>query len=80
METTVTRSLTPNLQEYSRVRHFIQILEGRSSSLYREMYNSIGEQWGSPQETVNWSNPEDWIPARLSGAQRELALTIWRQS
>lgn len=80
METSIARSLTPNLPEYSRARHFVRILEGKPFSLYREMYNSIWDQRGSPQETVDWSDPEAWIPSRLSGAKRELALTIWRQS
>lgn len=73
-------SLTPGLPEYRLARHFLQTLNRVAYSLYREMYNSIWEQSGSPQSTVEWTDPEKWIPERLMGDQADLALRFWRQS
>jgi restriction system protein len=73
-------SLTPGLPEYRLARHFLQTLDGVTYSLYREMYNSIWGQSGSPQSTVDWTDPEQWIPERLMGDQADLALKLWRQS
>ena len=80
MDTTDTRSLTPSLPEYPVAHHFLRILNGVSYTLYRSLYNSIWEQRGNPQETVNWTTPEVWIVERLEGQEQELALRIWRES
>lgn len=74
------RSLTPGLPEYRLAGHFLRILDGVSYPLYRSMYNDIWEQRGNPQETVNWTEPEKWIPERLQGEEQHLALRIWRES
>ena len=74
------RSLTPGLPEYRLASHFLRILNGVSYPLYRSMYNDIWEQRGNPQETVNWTEPEKWIPERLQGEEQQLALRIWRES
>lgn len=48
--------------------------------MYRSTYNAIWEQRGNPQETVDWTDPEQWIPERLEGDEKMLALRIWRES
>jgi len=80
MDTTTTRSLTPDLPEYSVARSFLRTLNGVSYTLYRSLYNSILEQRGNPRETVDWTNPEIWIVERLKEAEQELALRIWKGS
>ena len=35
---------------------------------------------GNPGDPVDWRDPDAWIPLRLSGDQRELALAIWTGS
>ena len=74
------RSLTPHLPTYSQVRHFIAIVDGTQYSLYSETFNTIWEQRGNPQENVDWSDPDDWIPERLSGKAAEFASRVWRGS
>ena len=32
---------------------------------------------GTPQDPVTWSDPDQWIPERLSGADRDWALKTW---
>jgi restriction system protein len=80
MEITASRSLTPHLPEYHVARHFLRILKSVPYTLYRSLYNNIWEQRGNPKETVDWTNPETWIPERLDGLEQELALRIWRES
>jgi restriction system protein len=73
-------SLTPSYPEYGNVRWFLRILDGTSYSEYREMVSAIWTQRGSPQEQVDWTKPDEWIPARLSGSSAALALKIWHSS
>jgi restriction system protein len=73
-------SLTPEYPEYDNVRQFLEILNGVSYSEYREMVNAIWMQKGSPQEQVDWTRPDEWIPIRLDGNSTSLALKIWRSS
>lgn len=41
---------------------------------------SIWNLTGTPQEQVDWTNPDEWIAKRLEGENRELATRIWVQS
>ncbi|MCY4064276.1 MAG: restriction endonuclease [Chloroflexi bacterium] len=42
----------------------------------KDIYTHIG----SPTSQVNWKNPDEWIPQRLNGASRDLALRLWSES
>ncbi len=44
------------------------------------MMNDIMAHVGSQQSQVNWKNPDDWIPERLEGASKDLALKLWQES
>ena len=74
------RSLTPHFPSYAAARHFLRILNGVPYALYRSMAAAIWSQRGTPQEIVDWSDPEKWIPERLQGQEQDLALRIWRES
>lgn len=74
------RSLTPHLPDNTSVRHFITIMDGVSESLFHAMHAELMAQRGNPQETVDWADPDQWIPERLSGEQQALALRLWRES
>jgi restriction system protein len=39
----------------------------------------IQEQTGTPQNPVDWSEPDMWINERLKGEDAEIALRIWNQ-
>jgi restriction system protein len=45
-----------------------------------ELVNSLWAQTGTPQNPVDWSNPDQWIESRLSGGSRELAKKVWTES
>jgi restriction system protein len=72
-------SLTPYFPLYSHVRAFLRVVRGESKSVIRKMNQSIAKQMGTRQNPVDWSNPDEWIPTRLLGAERKLALTIWNE-
>lgn len=74
------RSLSAGLPAYSNMRDFMQIITGASYETYRQLVESLWEQRGNRQEQVDWINPDDWIPDRLQGAERDLAKTIWEKS
>ena len=74
------RSLTPHLPDNTSVRHFIAIMDSASESLFHGMYAELWAQRGNPQEQVEWADPDQWIPLRLSGDQQVLALRLWRES
>ena len=80
MPTDTLLSLTPGIPTYSEARAFLRVLNGTPYTLYRSMYTKIQEQMGRPDETVNWTDPESWIPERLSGEEQALALKIWRET
>lgn len=74
------RSLTPHLPDNASVRHFLTIMDGVAESLFHAMHAELLAQRGNPQETVDWADPDQWIPQRLSGEQQALALRLWRES
>ncbi|MEZ4713690.1 MAG: restriction endonuclease [Caldilineaceae bacterium] len=74
------RSPTPDLPEYSKMELFLNIIEGVTYADYRAMYGAIWSQRGNPQETVEWADPDVWIPERLHGADAALAGRIWNES
>ncbi len=40
---------------------------------------TLTTQCGTPQATVDWSNPDEWIDERLTGQAAELAHEIWER-
>lgn len=68
---------TPHFPLYSTVRHVLRILPGVSKAALKSMMRVIDEQTGTPQNPVDWSDPDTWISERLTGAEQELARRIW---
>ena len=73
-------SPTPLFPTYAEVRHFLRLVEGTLYADYRDMINEIWSQVGSPQEQVDWTDPQQWIPERLNGKSAALALKLWQGS
>lgn len=74
------RALTPGLPLYEEGRHFLRILDDVPYGLYRSTYDAIWEQRGSPQDQMDWTDPDEWIAERLGGVERDLARRIWQES
>jgi len=75
-----TKVRTPLFPLYSEVRKLLPIWQGVSQSDVRGMINAIHAQAGTPQSPVDWSDPDTWIPERLTGKERELAQRIWEET
>lgn len=72
---------TPLFPSYSDVRLLMQVLAGTTKrKALLEFLNAIWDQTGTPQNPVDWSNPDEWIPQRLQGANQGLGLQIWGKS
>jgi restriction system protein len=74
------RALTPGLPLYKEARHFLRVMDGVPYALYRSTYDMIREQRGSPQDQMDWTDPDVWIAERLSGEERDLARRVWQES
>lgn len=74
------RVRTPLFPLYSEVRHLLRILEGVPRAEVTSLVRAISEQTGTPQNPVDWSDPDQWIAERLSGDHEALARRIWEES
>ncbi len=74
---------SPRVSEYpvySRVGEFLRLMDGHSDKTLKIMRQTIWEHSGTPQATVDWSDPETWIQHTLAGDEQELALYLWHES
>lgn len=71
---------TPHLPTYNQAIAFISAVQGIVPEAITHLKGVIYEQVGTPQNPVNWKDPEVWIPQRLNGFDRELAYKIWRET
>lgn len=71
---------TPLFPLYSEVRQLVQILTGIPKEKVSGLLRALFEQTGTPQANVDWSQPDQWISARLHGSAQELANKIWAES
>ena len=74
------RVRTPLFPTYSEVRHLLKVWPGRPRKQVTGLQAALGELRGTPQNTVDWTEPDKWIPERLTGGDRELAQAIWASS
>ena len=65
---------------YREVRHLLQVWSGRPKKQITGLLKTLGELRGTPQQPVDWKNPDAWIPERLSGDDQDLARAIWTKS
>lgn len=70
----------PYFPTYRAIGHAIHALDGEPVRRVRDMMNTTYEQRGTPQTPVDWSDPDIWINARLSGELRTLAHKVWEGS
>jgi restriction system protein len=68
------------LPPYSAVRKVLSISQGIRADTVTSMSKAIWKHVGTPQNPVDWSQPDTWIPARLSGEHADLAQLIWAQT
>lgn len=66
--------------DVASITAFLQVAEGLEVATLRSIRKRVYEQRGTPQDPVDWSNPDKWIPERLAGAEMEAALAVWERS
>ncbi|MCY4482772.1 MAG: restriction endonuclease [Spirochaetaceae bacterium] len=74
------RVRTPIFPTYREVRELLRVWPGRPRKQVTALRSTINELRGTPQNTVDWTDPDGWIPDRLSGEDRDLARAIWQSS
>lgn len=80
-ETSDLRVRAPFFNKYSSTRAVLSALEGTSKATVTGFHAALREHWGTPQENVDWSDPDSWIGERLSDAdQVTFAQKIWEGS
>lgn len=70
----------PWLPRYGDVRHLLRVWKGRRKTDITGFQRRLLALRGTPRNPVDWTDPDTWIPARLEGADRDLATAIWRDS
>jgi restriction system protein len=58
----------------------VRVLDGEPVQQVRELMNTIFQQAAGGSPSLDWSDPECWIDARLSGELQALARRIWEGS
>ena len=71
---------TPLFPTYREVRELLQVWPGRPRKQITALQSTIGGLRGTPQNTVDWTTPDEWIPERLTGEDHDLASAIWLSS
>lgn len=70
----------PLFPTYGEVRHLLEVWPGRPKTQVTGLHSALAKLRGSPQNPVSWTDPDTWIPVRLSGDIRDLAMAIWAES
>lgn len=71
--------ITPLFPYYAQAIAMMTAVSGSTLKNVRAMITSIMDQTGTPQNPVDWSEPDSWINSRLHGEDAELASRIWQQ-
>lgn len=74
------RVRTPLYPLHREVRALLKIWPGVPRRHVTGLRATIGSLRGTPQKNVDWTDPDRWIPERLTGDDRELASLIWERS
>jgi restriction system protein len=67
-------------QSLSVVRGTLKVYDGVKMSHIDTMTRILNEKRGTPQEQVDWTNPDQWIAVHLDGEFAALAWRFWRES
>ena len=80
MEDDARRVRVERLPEYPEMRRLLRVWRGRPKAHVTGLYSKLYGMRGTPEDRVDWKDPDTWIPKRLAGDDRELAQAIWTES
>lgn len=69
---------TPLFPTYAQARALMKAATGELPKAVRDLITVIHDQTGTPQNPVDWSDPDTWIAERLEGAHAQLAMNVWQ--
>lgn len=78
IDKTIVRA--PLFPLYSQVKRCLHNWDREKVKAVRDMITAIHDQTGTPQNPVDWSDPDTWIAERLSGEHARLATKLWINS
>ncbi len=70
----------PLFPTYGEVRHLLRVWPGRPKTQVTGLHSALAQHRGTPQNPVAWTDPDTWIPEKLTGDTRDLATAIWIES
>lgn len=70
----------PFFPVYDEVRHLLKVWPGCIKANVTGLHSALVQLRGTPQNPVDWTDPDTWIPEKLFGDIRDLAMAIWTQS
>lgn len=74
------RSMVPHYPVYDRVRDVLPVWDGAPDGAITGMKSAMWAQTGTPQEQMDWSDPDAWIDKRLEGDARDWASKTWQET
>lgn len=80
MTTEIPNVRVPFFPTYGKARAFMRVLDGMRRVELTHLISSMMAQTGTPKKPVSWIEPDEWIPERLKGRDRELAFRIWEET
>lgn len=70
----------PFFPVYKEVRHLLKIWDGCMKAHVTGLRRALMQLRGTPKNPVDWTDPDTWIPKKLSGDIHDLAMAIWVKS
>lgn len=71
------RPMVPHYPTYEAVRDLLPVWNGAPVDAITRMRAALMEQRGTPQDQVDWTNPDEWIQERLDGEPKAWAQRTW---
>lgn len=68
------------MPSYSIIKATLELIGNVPKHKYQSMEKAIRAQQGTPQENIDWTDPDSWIGERLQGEDAQLAKFFWEQS
>ena len=68
------------LPEYREMRRLLRVWLARPKTHITGLHSKLYGLRGTPQNRVDWKDPDTWIAKRVTGKDRELAHAIWTES
>lgn len=72
-----TRVRVPLYPLHDELRRVLPVWDGVERTAITRLRGRIMDATGTPQDPVDWRDPDGWIQERLEGADQELARGIW---